>query len=265
VASEHPDGEPFAGAGPLSFTATAREAWHLYRRRPLPAIALFTVLYFGVALLLVALSRPDPTDVGQIVIGLTLGLVLPIAGSLATAVAVILMHDAYLGRGATLAGAVTSVRGAWREVFSAALLSCMLTFLLSTALRILVVTPLGVLAFLLLTSLPPILFGPPIVLHVVVLERRSLAEALGRARALMAGNWRRLLVYWVGLAFLVGIGVLFVGSLLLIALGGSELALGLFNALTSGLLIPFVVAFVLVGFLDIRYQLDRPDSSEAHA
>ena len=244
--------------GPLNFSGIAREAWRYYRLRPLVLIGLFSVTYLLAGLLLSALSRPETAEVGQILVGVTLSLVLPIAGSLVAAVALVVVHDTSVGRASGIRQAAAGLRPFWRELIGAALLASLVTLIVSTVLRVLLVTPFALLAFLLLTALPPLLFGPPIVMHAVVLEGRPLVEAWGRARGLMAGNWRRLIGYWVLLALAVGLAVVFVGSLYVMAFGGNDLLLGALNALTSGALIPYLVMFVLVSFLDLRAQRDRP-------
>ena len=235
----------------------AREAWRFYRLRPLALIGLFTITYLLAGVLLSLLSRSEAGALGQILVGVTLSLVLPVAGSLVTAVALVVVHDASVGHTTGIGQAAAALRPSWRELIGAALLASMVTLVVSTVLRVLLVTPLTLLAFLLLTAVPPLLFGPPIVVHAVVLEGRPLVDAWTRARGLMAGHWRRLIGYWVLLALGVGLAVLFVGSLYVIAFGGNDLLLGALNALTSGALIPYLVMFVLVGFLDLRAQHDR--------
>jgi hypothetical protein len=252
---------PFAG--PLNFTGTAREAWHFYRLRPLEIIALFTLTYLAAGVALFTFSRPGAAQLGQVAVGVTLGLVLPIGGSLVTAVALLLIHDASVGRARSLREAVAKLAGSWKEVVGAALLACVVTLVVTTVLRVLLVTPLALLSFLLLASVPPLLFGPPIVMHAVVLEGRSLAEAWQRARTLMSGNWRRVIAYWVLLALATGILVILVGGVMVALVGDHELVLGALNALTSGLLIPYVVAFVLAGFYDLRARRDGPASAPA--
>lgn len=263
MASASRDDPPFAGL--LNFAGTAREAWHYYRLRPLHLIALYTVTYLVAALILFTFSRPEAAQLGQVLVGVTLGLVLPIGGSIVTALALVVMHDASVGRSTKLRQAAAHLTGAWKEVIAAALLACVVTLLVTTLLRILLVTPLAVLSFFLLTSIPPLLFGPPIVVHAVVLERLSLVEAWHRTRALMSGNWRRLVSYWFLLALVVGVLVIFIGSALVAVFRGNNVALAALNALTSGLLIPYVVAFLLVGFLDVRAQQGPSGAAQAGA
>ena len=248
-------GGPAAAQGPLSFTAMAREAWRLYRLRPLAVTALFALLYIAVALLALIALRSDALSRGaEIAVGLTFQFGVPVAGSLLTAVAVVVMHDAAVGESGGLGAALRAVRPQWAELLGAALLAAILAL-------VLYIPPLSLISVYIGTSgSSAVLFGPPIVVHAVVLERRTLAQAWARTRALMSGNWGRILLYWLTGALIVTV----IGGLLTVpaqVIGSA--ALLIVNGIVLGVLIPYVVAFVYASYLDVRSQTDAPRADDA--
>jgi hypothetical protein len=249
---------------PLNFSRTAREAWRFYRLRPLPLFCLFAATYLFSAVVGAAISTLGRGDAGQALGGIAVNVMLPIWGSIATAVACIVMHDAWIGQTTGLRSALSSLGGSWKEVLSAALLASVAVVICSTILFVLVQTPLALLSLLLIPALPILLFGPPILIHSVTLERLLLVQAWPRARALMSGNWGRLLGHWGLLMLAIGIAVL-VSNLIPRVFGAGGFVLAAVTVLAYGVLIPYVVAFVLVSFLDVRAQHDGKGSAQASA
>jgi hypothetical protein len=253
-----------ADASPLTFTRTAREAWRFYRLRFVQTIVLFAAIYLLSIALGATLSTMGRGEVGQAIAGIVVTITLPIFGTVGTAVACILMYDASTGRNTSVGGAFRSIRGSWKEVISAALLTSIVVILGSTFLSLLVRTPLVLLIAFLIPALPIVMFGPPILIHGIILERLLLVHAWARTRALMAGNWGRMLAYWGLLALATGL-VIVLANTIPPALGAPGLVLALLTVLLYGLVIPYVIAFILVGFLDLRAQHDRPAATQAPA
>ncbi|CAN5731379.1 hypothetical protein BH24ACT26_BH24ACT26_19550 [soil metagenome] len=250
--AEAPAGPP----GPLSFTEMIREAWRLYRMRPLVVIPIFAALYLCVALLAVSVAGQDRlAGSGRIVVGIAFQFGVPLAGTILTALAVVVMHDESVGNSSSLGSAWSGLAALWKELLAAALLAAIVSL-------VLYVPPLSIIAVYIGSSgLSAVLFGPPLVIHAMVLERRSLAQSWVRTRALMQGNWARVLLYWLTIALTVTV----VGGLLTVpAQSVGTTTLLLVNGLILGVLVPYVAAFVLASYLDVRAQHDR-DAGEAPA
>ncbi|MFN2488374.1 MAG: hypothetical protein ABR529_01265 [Actinomycetota bacterium] len=250
-----PDGVAAFDA-PLTFTATIREALTMYRRKPLALIAPFAVFYLLVTTLVVgARGAQDLAGAGRVALVLAFQLGVPVLGTIATALSIVVMHDASLGRPTGVGTAARALRPMAKEVLAAALLAAILAFLIF-------IPPLSVLViFIGSTGLSAVLFGPPIVIHAVVLERKTLARAWPRTRALMSGNWARLLLHWLTIALVVTV----IAGLLSLPGRINALASVIVNGIVLGAFVPFIAAFVLVTYLDVRTGLDSTGAREAPA
>ena len=244
---------PRVGA-PLSLTRTLREAWSVYRLRAPSLIALFLPLYVVLDGIQYAVFRgagltgPE-LPAHKVVLGLSVQFALPaLLGSLAAAAAVVLMRDALVGRSTRLGAAARSLAPLARELLASGLVAAMLALLMT-------LPPFYVLLPLLGSTLVAVLFGPPIVVHVIALERKPLRSAWPRSRALLKKNWARLILYLLVVALplhlLVGLGAQPAGALSVVAL----LAV---DAVLRGLLVPLLLAVAFMGYLDLREQKDRP-------
>jgi hypothetical protein len=249
-------------AAPLRLTGLVRQGWPLYRGSFLTLAALFVAAYAVFVLLSLVGSPSAGPDAAAIAVfvGRVLPLsVLAITGSVATAAAIIVMsNDERAGIGAAL----RALRPRWREILGAALLAAMLT--LVTALP-----PLSVLPAVLGISFFAVLHGPPMVVHAIVLEGRTLQQAGPRARFLLRQHWARLILYLLTLA----LGIALVeGSLTRVAivlLSGvmSDEALSptviIINLLVRGMLVPFLIAVILAAYFDLRALKDSPGGTAA--
>jgi hypothetical protein len=244
--SGDPEGDrpPVATPGPLSFTAMLRAAWRLYRLRPQVVIPVFAAFYLALALLaLVAVNADDLSRAPQLAVGIVFQFGVPVVGSVLTALAIIVMHDASVGAPSGFGTAVRALRPMSKEVLASALLAAVLAL-------VLYIPPLSLIAVYIGTSgLSAILFGPPLVIHVLTLERKSLAGSWPRTRALLSGSWARILLYWLTGALAITV----LGGLVTVpAATAGRTALLVVNGVVLGVLVPYLVALVYASYLDLR-------------
>jgi hypothetical protein len=259
VADKEGAGPP---AAPLGLTGLVRQGWPLYRGSFSTLAALFVAAYAAFLLLSLAGSSSGRTDAGALTVfvGRVLPLsVLAITGSVATAAAIVAMSSAErIGIGAALG----ALRPRWREVLGSALLAAMLTLL--TALP-----PLSLLPAILGISFFAVLHGPPMVVHAIVLEGRSLQQAGPRARFLLRRHWARLIMYLLTLALGIALveGSLTRVAVVLLSEVMSTDALSptviVINLLVRGMLIPFLIAVVLAAYFDLRALKDSTGEAPA--
>lgn len=248
---------PAVGA-PLSFTRTLKHAVALYSRRPLAHLALFVPL----CLALVAIQDATLPDTlpsleeigpGVILLSITVNFTLPaVAGTVVTAIAVAIMRDSLVGQTTSVARGARSVAPLAREVLASALIAAMLALCLRLPI-------IQILARLIGSVLMAPLFGPPILLHVIVLEGTSLRRAWPRTRSLLKGNWARLALYLMGTTLLVLVVTIVVASLGELA----ALPAAWFYPVVLGVLMPLLIAVAFVGYVDVGEQKAHPDVAEA--
>ena len=245
-------GLPALGA-PLSFVRTLRHALTLYTRRPLPYLGLYVPLCVALvavqyAALPDALPRGEILGPGLILLSITVHFTLPaVAGTVVTAIAAVIMRDSLDGRRSGVGEVARSLLPLARDVLASALIAAMVAL----CLRLPIVQ---ILARLIGSVLMAPLFGPPVLLHVIVLERTPLRRAWPRTRSLLKGNWARLVLYLMATTLLVLVLAIALASL------GDLVALSpvwLYPVLL-GLLIPVLIAVAFVGYVDAREQRDRP-------
>ena len=251
MSSESPAGErglPAVGA-PLSFTRTLKHAAAIYARRPLAYLALFVPLCLALvavqyAALPDALARDEVIGPGVILISITVYFTLPaVAGTVVTAIAAVVMRDTLATRPTGVGRAARSLAPLVRDVLASALVAAMAALCLRLPI-------IQILARLLGSVLMAPLFGPPVLLHVIVLERTPLRRAWPRARLLLKGNWARLTLYLMGTTLLV-----LVAAIVLASLGElASLPAAWFYPVLLGVLIPLVVAVAFVGYIDVAEQ-----------
>jgi hypothetical protein len=247
---------PALGA-PLSFARTLKHALTLYTRRPLPYLGLFVPLCVGLVAIQYA-TLPDVLPRGRllgprlIVLSITVHFTLPaVAGTVVTAITAVIMRDSLAGRRSGVGEATRSLLPLVRDVLASALIAAMAAL----CLRLPIVQ---ILARLIGSVLMAPLFGPPVLLHVIVLERTPLRRAWPRTRSLLKGNWARLLLYLMGTTLLVLVAAITLASIgELIALSPAWL-----YPVLLGLLIPVLIAVAFVGYADAREQRDRPNDTE---
>jgi hypothetical protein len=239
---------PAIGA-PLNLTRTLRAAWGLYRGRAGPLVGLFVLAYLGVtAAQAAAFSTAEGgVDTLDILAAIASQVVLPVVvGSLAAAVTAVIMRDAMLGDRTGIRGALATLRPLAGELLASALVAAMVSLLFT-------VGPLALLAPVLRGTLFALLYGPPILIHVVALERTPLRHAWPRARSLLKGNWARSILYLLVVTF-----VIFVTAGLAAQPAGllSLAALLVAYATVLGVLVPFLMAVAFVCYLDLREQAE---------
>jgi hypothetical protein len=242
---------PLLGA-PLPLTRTLSTAWRVYRRRAGALIALFVAVHLlvsGVQTAVFSLLGVGRGEVGtsDVLAAIFSQVVLPpLLGSLATALAAVLLRDALTNGRAGVRRAAATLRPQWRELAASALVAAMLSLAF-------VVPPLSLLAPLLGLTYFGLLYGPPILMHVIALEVRPLQAAWPRTRLLLKGNWSRLLLYLLSVTFVIS---LLAGLVTLPAGAFSSAATSIVYAIVLGALISFLSAVVFVAYLDLREQKD---------
>jgi hypothetical protein len=247
---------PSVGA-PLSLGRTVRTAWSLYRRRAAPLAVLFIVTFAAIMALQTALLSASGSargpDAADVLAAILLRVVVPIVvGSYATALAAVMMRDAMLTSPSGISAAAAKLRPVGRELLASALVAAMLGLFF-------VVPPFNLVAPLLGMTFFGLVYGPPVLVHVIALERRPLKLAWPRARSLLKGNWARLILYLTAVTFLITL----VASLLVQpAVRVPLVVLEFAYMLILGLLMPLLVAVSFVGYLDVREQRDGREVSE---
>jgi hypothetical protein len=219
-----------------------------------PVAGTFLCAYAVLALL--SLGGSGSGDAVAVLLGTVLPLTLhAILGSVATAVAVALMYDAHGGSPTSVREAAAALGALWREIAAAALVAGLVSLLF-------VLPPLSILSAFLGLALFAALHGPPMVVEAVVIERLGLVQAWARARALLRGNWTRLLLYLLtaalGVRLLEGIVTSVAVTLVVETLGSAALRATVVTVdlLVLALLVPVVIAIVLAVFLDLRGSVD---------
>nr|MBA3349038.1 hypothetical protein [Actinomycetota bacterium] len=191
--------DPFGLPAELRFAGIVTASWRLYRAH-LPALirlyfAIFLPLAFVRVVIQVLLRLTASALAAQVILTLASIVLVALAGSFALHCATVILADAVGKRATSPTSAARSLRGQLRDLASAGLLVSML----SIAALFLPFGPLGSIVIV------PMILGPPILAHIIVVEAKSLPEAVVRARMLLGGNWGRVLVTLLNLAFVLGI------------------------------------------------------------
>lgn len=160
----------------------------------------------------------------------------------ATAAAVLIVSDAYLGREVSIGSALRRTFARFGSIFGAAWLR---GFCIGIGLLLCVVP--GIIAMIVTFAMP----------MAVVLEGASASESFDRSRALAKEQWGRIVGTYVLtylLAFLAAIGV---G--ILAALAGGEVAGQVADLLVGALLAPFVAVVGTLLYYDLRIRKEGFD------
>ncbi len=244
--------------GPVNFVELVARSFGLYRRGFLPLFAffgaVFTILGAGYIASLLMLSG-TAERVGD----LLLRAVLPgLVGSFAVAVTARLGYDLLRGRPTTL---TETVRACVLDpdVIACSALGACLTTLLDWFAGGTVADPLG---------LPYLFYGPPLLVHAVVVEDRALRDAAGRARSLASGHVLRALGYLLTFVLTIGIVLdLYTGAAVRSAAvlpdAGALLLIGVGRGVLEGLMLPVLASAMLLLFLDLRARAGGRRTSSA--
>ncbi len=189
----------------------------------------------------------------QVILTLTSIVLVALAGSFALHCATVILADGVSGRATSPGAAARSLRGQFRDLVSAGLLVGML----SIAALFLPFGPLGSMV------LVPMLLGPPVLAHVLAVEAKSFPEAVARARMLLGGNWGRVLITLLNIAFVLGILQLvllsFSVALLAEAGGLAVLLLTFIQTLIAAIALPYLASAAFVTYLDLRVRNEDLD------
>lgn len=118
------------------------------------------------------------------------------------------------------------------------------------------------LGFLLL----PLLFGPPLVVHVIALEDKRVSEAWSATKELARGHTVRILVYLLTIA----LGVTLLGSLIInvyttfsegLASVPRTIIFLVMQAVVTGVTFPYLAAASFSCYWDLRVRKDQPSET----
>ncbi|MBA3430563.1 MAG: hypothetical protein H0U16_03660 [Actinobacteria bacterium] len=265
-------GDQLGVPAPLRFSQSAQAAWRLYRGHFGALVAIYGTVFVAVGLLrTLGYTLFDAAGFSATatlaVVSLALTVLVAIGGSLCVAATSVIAADGVTGRGVTPGDAVRELRPKWRDLASAGLVTSMLSVLA-------IFLPFGVFGSIVVM---PMLFGPPVLIHVIGLEGRNFGEAWNHAKTLLSGQMGRLLIYLLnvalglGLLQLVLLSVTFpVASLLTGGLG--LIAQSLVQALIAAVTLPLLGTMSFVCYLDVRarkeeFSLDdlRAERAAAHS
>lgn len=241
----------------LRFSGVVTASWRLYRTHFGALIRLYLAIFLPLAFLRVGiqvlLRLTTSALAAQVILTLTSIVLVALAGSFALHCATVILADGVSGRAISAGAAAGSLRGRSRDLVSAGLLVGML----SIAALFLPFGPLGSMVIV------PMLLGPPVLAHVIAGEGKSFPEAVARARMLLKGNWGRVLVTLLNVAFVLGILQLVLLSLSVALLAGAGglalLLLTLIQTLIAAIALPYLAATAFVAYLDLRVRNEDLD------
>jgi hypothetical protein len=255
---------PGPPATPLALGATIRNGWELFTASWGSLTGLFLAIYVPLFLLRgIVFSVVRPEETAELVAATSfvfIEFVLPSLGaSVAVAASAVLIASRTPAVGAAVGrdnqspplgvrSSLASLAPSAREIVAAAMVSVMLamaSFLVG-----------------LHQILLPLFFGPPVLIHVIALERISFQEAWTRMKELLKGNWIRALLYLL----IVALGISIVHNVALLGLlyafeaqGITETAAvfllgGPVAGVTRGLTLPLLAAIAMAVYVQLREQ-----------
>jgi hypothetical protein len=250
---QQPARRPTAFPGPVRFNQFLAWGARLYWAELGRLVPLFFVGYL-VAMSVGAAGGATRRAVASVdlVIYLVTVLSLAMVGSVLVVIAGVLMAGNLAGEPPSLADALGMLKGRMRDVVAGALIVGAIAI---PALQIFGDFGL-VFVFMLL--------GPPVVGHVIALERKRLKDAWPRAKSLLAGHTARIFLYLWSVALLLTL-IMLVGWIsafnVAAELGGAAgAAAGLaLAAAVAGILMPFLAALSLVVYFDLRPRIEDFD------
>lgn len=249
---------------PLDLPNLVRSAWGLYRRRLrlwvgtclVAYLVLHTVQGLGIGLFL----QGRLSEAGEGIVEFTLVMILvAIAGTLVTVLLIPAMAAAVFGEPMTFRESARRAGARGRHAWIAAQYAILLSLLM-------LLPPFGFLFFIVGTEIIlAMVAGPPIVIHAVVHEGTTARDAWRRTKAIMAGQWLRIVMNMLTIVLGLGIAqflVLQVSSVAANAAGvtgGTLLRTVLLGAQTlfAGFALPFVFLVWFVSYLDARARTDE--------
>jgi hypothetical protein len=244
---------------PLRLRGLFQTAWGFYRgsfgRMAPPSLAL-TVPLFLVPLIAFTLWRgEDSSDALWAGIFFARESIFQFVGSVMVGLGAVIMTDGLRERRTTVAEARLRVRPQRSSLTVVALYSVMLGLA-------------GQLLPMFALVLPLLVLGPPILVHVVTLENKTVPEAVARTRALLKGQALRLLGSLFPLILIMRfleLVIYFAVFGMLDALGvEQDAALRILQGVLTGLLfglviLPFTASLSLAAYLDLRARAERFD------
>jgi hypothetical protein len=249
------DSSPFV---PLRLRGLFQTAWGFYRgsfaRMAPPSLAL-TVPLFLVPLIAFTLWREGSSDALWAGVFFARESIFQFVGSVMVGLGAVIMTDGLRERRTTVAEARVRVRPQRSSLTVVALYSVMLGLA-------------GQLVPMFALVLPLLVLGPPILVHVVMLENKTVQEAVSRTRALLKGQALRLLGSLFPLILIMRfleLVVYFAVFGLLDALGvEQDAALRILQGVLTGTLfglviLPFTASLSLAAYLDLRARAERFD------
>lgn len=238
---------------PIHLTGLFVHAWRIYRRGALRWIAAYLVVivpwYVVQSLIAGSVLVSDLDRLSGAALALVVVFIIPtVLGSLVTDALALSMAGTVAGRSVSVLEGLHQVRRSLPEFATAGLLAgAASTFLMLPPLSLLSVVGGGLALGL--------FFGPPLLAHVMVFERRRLRAAVSRVAMLARGSWLRIVGYMLAVMVLVAILQMFLIAAvsLIVPLGppASSTAIAVLAAFVA-LFLPYLTAAWVVVYLDLR-------------
>lgn len=237
----------------MGFSGALAGAWRLYSRSIRALAPFFLVISAVVLAVEIGASRIAANVEGSPDLKVGLAFFVPVVAyvalwSVALGAAGPLLADRVVGRDASFRQAFKTARSSLRDLFSAGLFAAVIALCLVALLL-----PVSGLLFLAL----PLLYGPPVVVFVIALEKSSLQQGLSRGWGLLKGSRLRITGILLGVAIAIQMLKISVTQLFLGL--PAEQRLGAITAgqlVTDALFLPFLAAVSLVVYLDLRARAE---------
>lgn|GEM_PF-5386728 len=249
-------------AAPVGFSGALAGAGRLYRRSIRNLAPFFLVVSAVVLAVEIGASRIADNVEGSPDLKVGLAFFVPVVAyvtlwSVAVGASGPLLADRVVGRDSSFRRSFATSRGSRRDLFSAGLFAAVIALCLVALLL-----PVSGLLFLAL----PLLYGPPVVVFAIALEKNNLQQGLSRGWGLLKGS--RLRVAGVLLAVAIAIQMLKISVTQLFLGLPPEQRLGAITAgqlVTDALLLPFLAAVSLVVYLDLRARAEDTGFEDVRA
>ena len=227
----------------------------MYRARFVPLFALFASIFvlLGVAwvgLLVTFDNSSGSSTTPQLAVDYIFRFVLPaLLGSFGVGATAVIARGALTGEATPLDAALRAVRVRSGDVLAGAVMSTAAALALGSF----GLEPLGV---------PLVFYGPPILVHALMIEGDGYQRAGSRARELLAGQWPRAIGYLFAIALAIGLLLDTVVGVTLQSVsvlpGVSLLFLvSVTRGLVLGAAFPFLAVAMAVMYLDLKARARR--------
>lgn len=237
---------------PVGLSGLVARSWNLYRRAFFQLFVLFGCVFVPLSVLWIAMkvylgNGARSVTTAEIAADYSARLVLPaFLASFAVGVTAVLVRNLMTDDKPLLEPALRTVRGRGGDLLAGAVMSTALALVIGALEP--AIDALGI---------PMMFYGPPILVHALLIHDRSYKDAGVSARELLSGEWLRTIGYLVtislGIGLLIDIAMGLSFQAVHVLPGGSVLFLaGVVRGLAQGLLFPFLAVAMTVLYGDLR-------------